>query len=388
MRTRGAKYLAILAGSAAFGGLSLLTQCGGSSGGTGSPTEPDSEAPEAAVEGGEPGVDSGGPDATVDTGTDDASDATVSDAGSDADASLVDASADSGPPADSGLDAIATEDAADGAILDGGTEASSLVPCDVDAQADAADAQTCVGPATAACCGGFCIDTARDPRNCGQCGVVCTPHQFCTGVQCDDAVLANVCGNPSATVVLDPYPPDNEGGAAIGAGLAANCTPPTTVVQVNADAGNALDPTTGRPITGVGNTSVTGGGAYGQPGISYLDTAGLSPLYLYVNGNEYDIVQRSTGNDIVPSTFTAITAQHDYFFVEMVVEPQSGTLSLAGVGMLSQGTLAAGYYIGSVIIPNRASYPNAWYVYQWDDTNQDSIPNAGDTYTQIASGND
>jgi hypothetical protein len=387
MRTRGAKYLAILAGSAAFGGLSLLTQCGGSSGGTGSPTEPDSEAPDAAAEGGEPGIDSGGSDATLDAGMGDATVGVV-DAGTDADAALVEASADSGPGVDANLDAGPTLDAdssmdagdgSDGAFVDAGPP---LIPCDVDAQADA---QTCVGPATEACCGGFCADTARDPRNCGQCGVVCTTHQFCTGLQCDDAIVANVCGNLGATVVFDQYAADNEGGASIGAALAASCG--TNVVQLAEDAGGVTDPTTGRPITGPGNTFVTGGGGFGHVGIAYLDSMNLTPLYPFVTGDEYDVIQRSTGAKVVSTTFEALTPQHDFFYIELAVEPESGTLSVSGVGMLAYGTVAAGYYIGAQIIPNRASYTKAWYLFEWTDTTNDMIPDLGDTFTQVAMGN-
>jgi hypothetical protein len=285
---------------------------------------------------------------------------------------------DGGVAGDAGNGASNTSDGA----TDAGAPTDPRIPCDVNAQADA---QACPGP-SAACCAGFCTDTATDPTNCGACGVACTAHQFCTGVQCTDAVIANVCANANATVVLDQYAADIEGGTAIGAALTANCTPPTNVVQRNEDAGGVTAPTTGRPITGPGNTFVSGGGSYGHIGIAYLDMMALTPLYPYVSGNEYDIMQRSTGAKIVSTTFDALTAQHDYFFVETVVEPISGTLSFSGIGMLAPGTLAAGYYIGANIMPNRANYPLAWYIFEWTDTNGNSIPDAADTFTMVASG--
>jgi hypothetical protein len=323
------------------------------------------------------GVDAPSESSTGLTGPGDASDAgpvvDASDGGSTIDASdggsFVDAT-DGGP----------IGDASDGGSLDGST--ANLIPCEMDAAADA----QCPGPSPVACCSGFCANLALDPRNCGQCGVACTAQQFCTGVQCDNAVLSNVCGNPSGTVIFDPYAADNEAGSQIGAALAADCVPPTVITQVYPD-GGAVN-STGLPSTGVGNTSITGGGGYGQPGIEGLDTKSLSPVYLYTpDGMEYEIVQRSNGTKIVDTTFAALTPQHDYFFVEMVVEPVSGTLSLAGIGMLAPGTLAAGYYMSNIIIPSPATYTNAWYVYQWDDTNGDLVADVGDTFTQLATGN-
>jgi hypothetical protein len=44
--------------------------------------------------------------------------------------------------------------------------------------------------------------------------------------------------------------------------------------------------------------------------------------------------------------------------------------------------------IGSsaVVFPNYAAYTDAWYVYEWTDTNDDGIADAGDTFTLIAHG--
>jgi hypothetical protein len=368
MRPRIEKYSTTLAELFAIAAWALLPHCGGGSEGNKGPGLLDGQASEAASsDDGEPARADAEADATLDA--------------------TADASLDSGVDANGALDAAADAAAAStDASLEGGGDAgqeAGLIACDVDAQPDA---RTCTGPTTVACCGGFCANTALDPNNCGHCGVACTTHQFCTGIQCDDAIVANVCGNPAATVVLDQYPADNEGGAAIGAALVANCVPATTVVQANQDDGGVVDPATGRPITGCGNTFVTGGGGFGQRGISYLDVSGISPLYPQVNGNEYDIVERATGTNALSTTVTVLTAQHDYFYVQLAVEPQSGTLCFSGVGLEGPGTLAAGYYLSTEIIPHRASYLDSWYIYEWTDTNGDSVANQGDTFMQLASG--
>lgn len=38
------------------------------------------------------------------------------------------------------------------------------------------------------------------------------------------------------------------------------------------------------------------------------------------------------------------------------------------------------------MLPNRAAYPDAWYLFEWNDTNNDSLPNAGDSFVKLASG--
>jgi hypothetical protein len=249
----------------------------------------------------------------------------------------------------------------------------------------------CNGPSdckgTTTCCGGMCTDVSKDPRNCGSCGNACSTGQFCTGTTCTGAVLANICQNTHATVVTDQYASDNTAGPAIGAALTANCSPPTVVQQVSQDTGNALENGTDRPVTGVGNTYVVGGGGYGQKGWAYLDSASLTALF--VNGdtdNEW-IEERTTAAKLVSAPRTMLGPSHDYFFIETVVEPYSGTLCLGGVGILGYGTSAAGYFIPTQVLPHLSMYTASWYIFEWTDSNNDGQPNAGDTWKPITQGN-
>ncbi len=245
-------------------------------------------------------------------------------------------------------------------------------------------AASCSGPSTEACCGGYCVDTAKDPANCGGCGVACTAKEFCTGNACDSAIIANLCDNAMGTVATDAYQGDTQAAAAMGAALAADCVPPTMLLQTSQYAEGVLAPGSGRPITGPGNTFITGGGGYGQSGVAYMETS-ITPLYLWGDGTTGQIRTRA-GDAVVSTAATGLTAHHDFFYVQVSVEPQSGTLCFSGVGMLSPGTTAAGYYAGAELIPNRAKYTSNWYVYEWLDTNGDSIANVGDTFTQVMAG--
>lgn len=279
----------------------------------------------------------------------------------------IDAAPDGASPVDAGPDGNGAEaglDAGPDAIADAAPAPGP--PCDAQAACNT-DASTVM------CCSGYCIDTARDPANCGHCGNACSTSQFCTSTACDDAVLANVCANAKGTVALDPYSVDNEAGVAVGAALVANCVPAPTIVQASQFASGVTDLSgNGRPVTGPGNTFITGGGYYGQAGVAYMEKS-ITPLYLTTDGTTAQIKTRS-GTAIVDVAVSSLTSQHDYFYVQLSVEPKSGTLCFSSVGMGGPGTVAAGYYVSQVMIPSLSSYTSSWYVYVWTDKNNDFLP--------------
>ena len=69
-----------------------------------------------------------------------------------------------------------------------------------------------------------------------------------------------------------------------------------------------------------------------------------------------------------------------------MVEPKSGTLCFAVTGMYGYGTMAAGFWAANQVIPNRASFTDSWYAYQWQDTDKVPGPSLSDTWTLIQSG--
>jgi hypothetical protein len=283
----------------------------------------------------------------------------------------------------SGDDAQETDgqsgDDADAAV-DTGIDAT---PCDIDAGDAGDDGPTC--SATQTCCGGFCTDTSKDPRNCGTCGNACSTSQFCTGQACDDAVLKNICVNASATVALDQFQADNTAGMALGNALSTACMPAVKVASTAQDAGTVEDPS-GRPITGVGDTLLAGGGYFGQASAAYMDGHGLTPLIVTNTGANASIHVRKTMASILSVPSTMLTMHHDYVVLELAVEPVSGTLCLYGYGLTGWGTLAAGYYFQNNIVPNAAMFTDAWYVYEWTDTDMNSMPSAADTFALVAHG--
>jgi hypothetical protein len=319
-------------------------------------------------------------------------DSTVGGGGQGDAADAADAAEDTAPPRIPCVPTIVSDGGgtSDADTADGGEAGDATAPMDggdagvVGDASDGAIPGPC--PDAMTCCSGWCTDTTKDPQNCGSCGNACTLSQFCTGTACDNAILENVCANAHATVVLDQYPVDNEAGAALGAGLANGCMPPVTVSATPQDSGLAQDLATGRPLTGPGNTLVAGGGFFGQKAVAYMETNKIAPLSLGTDGTNAWIRNTKTGTNVVLVPNAMLTSQHDYFALEVTVEPTSGTLCFFGYGMLAPGTAAAGYYFQNDVIANRAMFPGAWYVYEWTDTDKSGAPSAGDTFSPIANG--
>jgi hypothetical protein len=159
-----------------------------------------------------------------------------------------------------------------------------------------------------------------------------------------------------------------------------------TVSTTPQDSGLAQSPSTGRPLTGPGDTLVAGGGYFGQQAVAYMETNKIAPLSLGTDGTNAWIRNTKTGTNVVLVPNAMLTSQHDYFALEVTVEPKSGTLCFFGYGMLVPGTLAAGYYFQNDVVANRAMFPNVWYVYEWTDTDNSGAPSAGDTFTPVANG--
>jgi hypothetical protein len=243
---------------------------------------------------------------------------------------------------------------------------------------------TCAGTLT--CCGGQCVDTTKDPRNCGQCGSACDAGQFCTGVSCEDATLANVCANPKGTVVSGTFQNDNTAEQQLETAIKSACTGMTVVEASQSGSEGVVDPVSGAPITGVGDTFVSAGGSFGQMAVGYMDKAASTPVFVREDGSALSFVQRATGTVVASAPTSTLTASHDLFLVELAVEPAKGTLCFFNVGLYGPGTVAASVYVSSEILPNRQKYAQAWYVYEWTDANGNATPDMADTFKLTAQG--
>jgi hypothetical protein len=132
---------------------------------------------------------------------------------------------------------------------------------------------------------------------------------------------------------------------------------------------------------------VAAGGGFGQRAVKYLDDHALSLVYVN-EGTRQDmlIVRRDSSAVVADIPIADVTDHHDYIIYQTVVASGSGTLALVAYGMMAAGTTAAGWYWANTIAPNISDYDKSWYVIEWRDTDNDSAPSQGDTFSVMAKG--
>jgi hypothetical protein len=238
------------------------------------------------------------------------------------------------------------------------------------------------------CCEGECkaLNTQTD---CGVCGNTCNMGDFCDGSQCNTPTYPNFCANSSVYVIYDGITGDDHAADVMASTITANC-PSTVMVQTaNQTDATLVDQTTGRPLAGTGVTYVLGGGPFPNRPLRYLErTQKITKIYFDApNGITYYWRDR-TGTAVATMPGSQCGPHADQFLIELATDPTSGTLTLAGYGACpgGKGTLAAAWYYANVMLPNKMQYPDSWYVFRWNDADNDAAPSAADTFTALAHG--
>jgi hypothetical protein len=208
---------------------------------------------------------------------------------------------------------------------------------------------------------------------------------------CKSAVFANLCDNTSGTVFGDQFTDDTASAAVLGAAFGSACQ-----VPVSTPASGPTDPASGKPLTGIGNLCVMAGGAPWQPAVGYFAANSLSDVVLrgvYDDGGLFDlrftqVVGPGSPQDLASNVFTGNPVTSDYFLVELIVDPASGSLCLGVIGMNGEGTTAGSYFLANQFLANGAFQTSAksWYVYNWASATDGGPPSSADTFTLIASG--
>jgi hypothetical protein len=239
----------------------------------------------------------------------------------------------------------------------------------------------------AGCCEGQCkrLDTSTD---CGACGNSCETGDFCDGTQCNPPTYPNFCANTTVYEIYDGTADDNHAADVMASTITANCPSTVMVKAVNQTDATLVDQATGRPLAGTGVTYVLGGGPFPNKPLRYLErTEKITKIYFDNDGINYYWRNR-TGTAVVTMPGSQCSTHADQFLIELATDPTSGTLTLAGYGACptGKGTLAAAWYYAHVLLPNRAQYPDSWYVFRWSDADNNSTPSTGDTFTKLAHG--
>lgn len=240
-----------------------------------------------------------------------------------------------------------------------------------------------------ACCSGICQGITT-PQQCGACGVVCAAGQFCDGATCKTPTFPNFCANNRVYVIYDGIAVDIATANVLASTITQYCSPQTVITY-----GNQTDPTlvnqaTGAPVVAAPATLVLAGGPFPNQPVKWLErTSMVTKVYFATNGStEYYFRRRSDSATMSTMPVALCSPHRDQFVMELATDPATGGLALIGYGLCNggYGTQAAGYFWANVMLPNRAAYPDTWYVFDWIDGNNDSIPNAADTFTRVNSG--
>lgn len=240
-----------------------------------------------------------------------------------------------------------------------------------------------------ACCSGTCQGITT-PQQCGACGVTCAPGQFCDGATCQTPTFPNFCANNRVYVIYDGIPIDIATANVLASTIQQYCSPQTIITYGTQTDPALIDQTTGASLIPAPATIVTAGGPFPNKVVKWLErTSMVTKVYFATNGTSEYYFRRRSDNATMSTMPAALCSPHrDQFVMELATDPTSGNLALIGYGLCNggYGTQAAGWFWANVMLPNRAAYPDTWYVFDWVDTNNDSVPNAGDSYTRVNSG--
>jgi len=236
------------------------------------------------------------------------------------------------------------------------------------------------------CCANGCAPL-NSLQNCGACGNACAPGQFCDGTNCHDPTYPNFCANKNVYELYDNTTSDNSANDVMVSTIVANCPATTAVTRGNMSDPLLVNQDGGEPIAGAGSTFVLAGGpaAASVSVVKWLEqTEKTTQVYFKFGVGQYEFDYRDGG---VAASIVTTTPNHDLFVVELVPDPNGGTLSLIGYGVGGQGTAAAAVYYSQQMLPHSASYPDSWYLVDWASAKGDGgAPAANDVYTIVSHG--
>lgn len=239
------------------------------------------------------------------------------------------------------------------------------------------------------CCGLHCIDAKTDSAHCGACGTACATGEFCGTTGCQASTLKGVCSVAKLALVLDGQAGNAAPGRVMAQALVAQCPTVPALREISQDVADVVNTKSGQPVAGGDELLIAPGGGFFAHLTGYVSDERVAPLYatqnLTTKRNEFRLGK--TDAVVVSADYNAPHAGHDFFIVQFVRDPASGSLVLNAQGFWQEGTTAAAFYFAKSMLPLLATLDQAWYAYEWTDANADQLPDANDTFKLVDSGN-
>ena len=134
-----------------------------------------------------------------------------------------------------------------------------------------------------------------------------------------------------------------------------------------------FDPATGAPK--ISNSLLV---AFAGPGVNgvvdYYEDAGASPVYFQWAANgDYAWYDRQGGLVASMPHSAGQAGTTDKFLIEYFKDANNNKVFII-YGFAWKGTYAGGVFFKTYILPNITSFTHGWYVFQWNDTNGNDLP--------------
>jgi hypothetical protein len=215
--------------------------------------------------------------------------------------------------------------------------------------------------------------------------------QYCGTTGCAENTVASVCDTTSVTILMDGLSVDDVLSGAIENSLMTRCPVPPSTLKVSQDVSTAINVTTGRPLSTGRDLIVELGGPFGQRVMRYLEDSGKTNVYVASQEQQFLFKGRSAdgGPDPVYVQVDSgkLTDAHDFFAMEMVTDPVTGSRVFGLRGFFAPGTGAAVWFFHQRVLPALATFTGTYYVYEWTDTDGNGMPSDGDAFDRLESGN-
>jgi hypothetical protein len=185
---------------------------------------------------------------------------------------------------------------------------------------------------------------------------------------------------------------DDELAPVLSAALASVCPSPPVMATEPESASIAVNPTTAQPVAGPGDIIVAVGGPYTSNVAHYVESHGLTHIYDttpdgVVVGFYAHSVDGGADPEVLVAPISSLNSGRDFFKIEMVVDPISGTRIFQVYGIYAPGTIAAAWFFEHRVLTNLSAYPLRYYVYEWSRGDGGTSPGPSDTFRLVASGN-